>query len=458
MYDVIILGGGPGGYVAAIRAAQLGGKVLLIEKEHLGGVCLNKGCIPTKALLKCSGTYSAIKKSEMFGINVEGISFDFKKMMRRKQEVVTTLVNGIKGLMKANGIEVIKGEGNIIDPTHVSVNDKKYETANIIIATGSKPFVPNIKGVTSGNVLDSDGLLSIDTLPSSMVIIGGGVIGLEFGILLSELGCKVTIIEMMEDILFMADDDMIVEARNILASHKIEIITSARVSEIKDDVVIYEKGGQSISINCEKVLVASGRAPNIDMSQLDRLGINHERGKIATDERMKTNKEGIYAIGDVNGKYMLAHVASEEGIVAVENIFGHDKKISYKAVPQCIYLHPEFAWVGITEKEARNKGMDIEIGKFPMAANGKSLAEGDTSGFIKVIIDKKYKEIIGVHMVCAHATDMIAEAVLAMGLEATANEMINTIHPHPTVSEAVAESFNAALGRAIHLASGLKRK
>lgn len=449
-YDVAILGGGPGGYVAAIRAAQLGMKVLLIEKERLGGVCLNKGCIPTKTLLKCSSTYSAIKKSEMYGISVEGVKIDFKKIMARKQKVVTTLVNGIKGLMKANGVEVVEGEGKIVDATHITVNEENFEASNIIIATGSKPFIPNIKGIESKNVLDSDKLLSINELPQSMVIIGGGVIGLEFGVLLSELGCKVTIIEMMEDILFMADTDVIVEARGILTELGVEIIVSARVIEISGNGVVYEKDGQTYSVKGEKVLVASGRAPNVDIDQLNKLGIKHDRGKIVTDDRMRTNIKGIYAIGDVNGKYMLAHVASEEGIVAVVNISGNAKKMIYKTIPQCIYSHPEISWVGLTEKEARSKGYDVIIGKFPIAANGKSITEGDVRGFVKVVLDKKYKEILGVHLVCHNATDMIAEAVLAINMEATALEIAETIHPHPTVSEAIMEAFDVALGKPVH--------
>lgn len=450
-YDVAIIGGGPGGYVAAIKAAQSGGKVILVEKENLGGVCLNKGCIPTKALLKCSGMYKSLKKAEQFGIKIEGASFDFKKMMERKQQVVTTLVNGIKGLMKANGVEVVKGEGSIVDAGRISVNGVLYQTRNIIIATGSRPFMPNIKGSDSENVITSDALLSMDHLPASVVIIGGGVIGVEFAVLLGELGCKVTVVEMMDDVLFMADQDVIKEAKNILKANGVNIITSAKVTEIAGSRVLYEKEGKQHSVEGEKVLVAVGRIPNTDQNELNRLGIRHDRGKIETDAQMRTSVAGIYAIGDANGKYMLAHVASEEGIVAVENIFGHEAKMDYKAIPQCIYSHPEIAWAGMTEKEAAEKGFNIRAGKFPLAANGKSLAEGDTSGFIKVIVDTKYDEILGVHMICAHATDMISEGTLAISLEATAKEIAVTMHPHPTVSEALMEAALKAIGKAIHI-------
>lgn len=450
-YDVVILGGGPGGYVAAIKAAQLGGKVLLIEKENLGGVCLNKGCIPTKTLLKSSGMYKSIKESSRYGIDVEGVAFDFVRMMDRKNEVVMTLVNGIKGLLRANKVEVVKGEGKIIDPSHVKVGSTVYETSNIIIATGSRPFMPRIKGIESPNVLNSDGLLSIKELPSSMVIIGGGVIGIEFATLLSELGCKVTIVEMMDEILNMADDDVIEAVKGVLKENSVEIITSAKVCEINMQGVVYEKDNALHRVDAEKVLVASGRTPNTNAEELDALQVKHERGKILTNDKMETNIKGIYAIGDVNGKFMLAHVASEEGIVAVENIFGHEARMSYKSIPQCLYLHPEVAWIGMTERDAREKGYDVGLGVFPISANGKSLAEGDTRGFIKVIVDKKYNEVLGIHMVCSHATDMIAEGVLAINIEATAKEIALSIHPHPTVSEAVMEAANAALGKAIHI-------
>jgi dihydrolipoamide dehydrogenase len=450
-YDVVIIGGGPGGYVAAIKSAHLGGRVLLVEKEQLGGVCLNKGCIPTKTLLRCSGLYKTIQEAGRFGIGVEGVTLDFAKMMGRKREVVSTLVNGIKGLLKANGVDVVKGEGKILDASRVQVHDRIYEAGNIILATGSKPFIPGIKGSESPHVMDSDALLSMEKLPSSIAIIGGGVIGVEFAVLLSELGCKVTILEMMEEILAMADEDVIRELKKILRNNGVDIVTTAKVTEIQKDRVFFEKEGEVCSLTSEKVLVAVGRVPNTDAAELDRLSILHTNGKIHTDDKMRTNVPGIYAIGDVNGKYMLAHVASEEGIVAAETIFGQEAGMKYAHIPQCIYSHPEIAWVGLTEREAREKGYDVRIGKFPMSANGKSIAEGEASGFMKVITDSKYNEILGVHMVCSHATDMVSEATLALNLEATAVELAQSIHPHPTMSEALMEAAQAALvGKAIH--------
>jgi dihydrolipoamide dehydrogenase len=450
-YDVVIIGGGPGGYVAAIKAAQLGGRVLLAEKDTLGGVCLNRGCIPTKTLLKCSGMYKSLKKAEQYGILIVEPAFDFSKMMDRKQQVVSNLVKGINGLMKSNGIDVVRGLGQIIDRNHVQIDNKVFETKNIIIATGSRPFKPNIKGIDSPAVMDSDALLSMEAVPESMVIIGGGVIGIEFAILLEELGCKVTILEMMDNILNMADEEIIKECRGILKANRIEVVTSARVVEIDGGSVTYEKEGGRKTVTGEKILVSTGRVPNTDQTELDTLGIRHRRGFIETDDRLHTSIAGIYAIGDVNGKYMLAHVASEEGITAVETIFGHEAEISYQNIPQCIYSHPEIAWVGLTEKEAREMGYDVATGKFPLSANGKSQADGDTTGFIKLVTDKKYGEILGAHMVCAHATDMISECTLALRLESTAADLASMMHPHPTVSEALSEAALKSIGKALHI-------
>lgn len=450
-YDVAILGGGPGGYVSAIRAAQLGLKVLLVEKENLGGVCLNKGCIPTKTLLKCSGMFMNMKESEKFGISVENIGFDFEKMMARKEVVVKTLVKGVESLIRANGIELVKGEGSIIDPGTVRVDKSDYTTGNIIIATGSKPAVPNIKGVNDDCVLDSDELLSMKSLPPSITIIGGGVIGIEFSVLLSELGCKVNIVEMFEEILINLDHDIVKLIGSILERYKINVITSAKVLEIDSGKVTFEKNGTLGTLQSDKVLLAVGRSPNINKNELDRLRIKHDNGRIDTNERMETNVKGIYAIGDVTGKYMLAHAASKEGIVAAENISGLYSKMNYKAIPQCIYIHPEVACVGMTEKEARENRCEISTGMFPLHANGKSVAEGDYNGFIKIVSEKSTGEILGVHMVCPHAADMISECVLAMNVEATAKDVADAVHPHPTVSEAVMEAAHAAFGRAIHV-------
>lgn len=451
VFDVAILGGGPGGYVAAIKAAQLGLKVLLIEREKLGGVCLNRGCIPTKTLLKCSETFKSMKDSERYGIYAEKVRLDFGKMMARKDEVVKTLISGIESLVRSNGIEFVKGEGRIINPGTVRVGSTDYSARNIIIATGSRSVVPNIEGIHDSCVLDSDAVLSMKSLPSSVSIIGGGVIGVELGIMLSELGCSVNIIEMLDEILSNFDCDIVQKAKRMLVNNKIGVFTGARVTKIDSGRVTFEMDGKTQTIQSERVLIATGRVPNTEKSELDRLGIKHNNGRIETNDRMQTNVSGIYAIGDVNGKFMLAHVASAEGIVAAGNIAGQDLKMNYSAVPQCVYTHPEIACVGMTEKEAKEKGYTVKIGRFPLSANGKSVSEGKTDGMVKIISDDSTGEILGVHMMCSHATEMISESVLAMNLEATVKEIAGTIHPHPTVSEAIMEAALAADGRPIHI-------
>lgn len=450
-YDIGIIGGGPGGYTAAIRASQLGGRILLIEKENMGGVCLNKGCIPTKSLLNCSHLYKSICKASEYGINTESPTFDFEKMMEKKEKVVKMLVNGVGSLMKSNNITVVKGTGLITDRNHIKVGNDIYEVKNIIIATGSVPSRPKIKGIDSNSVISSDEFLSMKKFPSSMIIIGGGIIGVEFGFLLSELGCKVTILEMMENILCRADSEIIEEVAAILQRNGIEIITSARICAINGNQVEYEKNGTKNNIEAEKILISSGRIPNVNIEELNMLGIKHTNGMIETNMKMQTNIPGIFAIGDVNGKYMLAHVASSEGIVAAENIFNIDSKMNYKNIAQCLYIYPEVAWIGITEEEAIHKGMDIVTGKFPVYANGKSLIEGERYGFIKFVADRKHNEILGVHMLCTRATDLIAEAALAINLEAATEDIGKTIHPHPTISEAIMEAANIISNKAINI-------
>jgi dihydrolipoamide dehydrogenase len=450
VYDVAVIGGGPGGYSAAVKASQMGGKVLLIEKEHLGGTCLNKGCIPTKTLLKCSKLYKSIKDAARFGIKVEGASIDFGSMMARKDEVVLTLRNGLKGLMKRNGVEVITGEGHIAAPGRVSVDNEMFEAKNIIIATGSRSIHPKIEGIESGNVADSEALLNAKELPSSIVIIGGGVIGLEFALLFSELGTAVTIIEMMESILSMADEDVIKGTEKILKDNSIKYETAAKVVKINGNEVCYQKNGQCYSVSGDKILIASGRAPNTDVSVLDRLGIRHDRGRILTDKHMKTNVQGIYAIGDVNGKAMLAHTAYAEAHIAVDNIFGIPSEMNYSIIPSCIYLHPEISWTGLTEKEARSKGFDIVTEMLPIGGNGRAHAEGETFGMIKIICNARDGEILGVHMICPGSSDMISECSVAMGMEATAEELARAVHPHPSFSETLMEAA-IAISRKLNL-------
>lgn len=462
MYDVAIIGGGPGGYVAAVKAAQLGLKTVLFEQERLGGVCLNKGCIPTKTLLKSAEVYHTIKNASVFGIKASGCEVDFAAVMKRKNEVVARLTSGVGALLKANGVEVVKKLATILSNSEIQAGETVYSAKNIIIASGSKPMLPPIKGIDSPSVLTSDELLSIDHIPASIVIVGGGVIGVEFAFLLSEFGCKVTIVEMLDSVIAMADADVCAIMTKMLLARGIVLICGAKVVEIGKNGLIYEKDGKSAQVEAQSVLVSVGRVPNSDFAVLDKLGIKHERGKITTDERLKTSVRGIYAIGDVNGKWMLAHKASAEGIVAVENIAAeilsardifsaeHSAVMHYDRIPQCIYTTPEIAWVGLTEKQARDLKLDIKCASFPMSANGKSMAEGNTTGFVKLISDAKTGELLGAHLVCAHATDMISEIVLGMNAEVCAQDIAKTIHPHPTVSESIMEAAEALIGKAIH--------
>ncbi|HYE68832.1 MAG TPA: dihydrolipoyl dehydrogenase [Anaerovoracaceae bacterium] len=450
MYDVAIIGGGPGGYVAAIRAAQKGLSTLLFEKEKLGGVCLNKGCIPTKALLKSAAIYSSAKNSGKYGIRCENTSFDWSEVMNHKNGIVETLVGGVDLLIQANKIELVHGEATFVDSKTISANGNVYHVKNMIIATGSEPILPPIEGIDNKIVITSDQMLALPALPQKLVIVGGGVIGIEFAYLLRTFGVQVTIIEMLDSILFNADADVIKAVTKDLKKTGMTIIESAKVKKIQDTSVIYEKDGTTYEVEADRVLISTGRKSSIDVSVLERLGIKHNKGMIQTNEKLETNLPGVYAIGDVNGKSMLAHTASEEGITAVENICGEEKKMDYKWIPQCIYMDTEIAWVGLTEKEALKEQHELQIGIFPMAANGKSLIEGKTTGLIKIIADKKYGQVLGAHLYCAHATDMIGEVVLAMEAECCIEDIAGCIHAHPTVSEGIMEAANAVFGQAIH--------
>lgn len=452
-FDLIVIGGGPGGYVAAIKAAQLGKKTCIIEKEHYGGVCLNEGCIPTKALLRSAEALKEVKNCSKFGV-VEAVvadaKLDMKKVQKRKAQIVRQLVGGVQSLLKGNNVTTIDGIGSFVDKNTVAVGDKKYTAENIIIATGSKVKMLPIKVSDKANVLTSKEALNLDYILNDIVIVGGGVIGIEFAYFFNSIGTKVTVIEFLDRILPMVDGEITAQVTKMLTKEGITIHTSARVSEVKEDAVLFEKDGKIVEVTASAVLMAVGRAANTDGLNLEAVGVKTVRGAVETNLKLQTNVSNIYAVGDVNGKAMLAHTASMEGIVAVENIFGHDKELDYNKIPSAIYIQPEIASVGMTEEQAREKYKNVKVGKFPMLANGKAKVAGEEAGTIKVIIDGKLGEILGVHMYCIHATDMITEAVVAMNLEATAEEIINSIHPHPTVSEAIHEAFHAAIDKAIH--------
>lgn len=453
-YDVIVLGGGPGGYVAAIMVSQLGAKTALVEKEFVGGVCLNVGCIPTKTLLRNASVFDTIRNAEKFGVTLDqqSVKVDWTQMIKRKDQVVKQLTGGVKTLLKKNNVTVYDGFGEVNSPQEVTVNGEKLTTKKIILATGSSPILPPIDGLKesleSGFAMTSTELLSIDRIPEKLVIVGGGVIGVEFASLFNTLGSEVTILERAEDILLMTDDEVRQAMRKTLERRGVKIHTGANVIGFKNGKVTYEKDGQTVDVDATVSLVSIGRRPNL--SGLEALNLETTRQGVVTNERMETNVPNVYAIGDLNGKHMLAHVASAEGIVAAKNAMGIEATINYNVVPSAVYSFPEIAQVGLTEKEAREQGIDPIVSSFPLAANGKALAEGDADGFVKLIADPTYGEVIGVHIIGPHATDLISEGVVTMALEGTIEDLAQAIHPHPTISEIVMEAAHVALGHPIH--------
>jgi len=458
--DVAIIGGGPGGYVAAIKAAHLGLKAVLIEKDKLGGACLNRGCIPTKALVGTAELLNQLQRAKEFGIQVKEYSYDFPAIMKRKEMIAKRMSSGVGQLMKANQIRVIQGEGNILEPGVVEViniEGKKelIKTENIIIATGSSVMKIPIPGLENEGVIDSDGALSLSELPTKMIIIGGGVIGIEFAGIFKAMGVEVTVVEMLPRILLPIDEEIANRLAFILKRQGIKILTNSKVEGIEKTnqnfkVLISNPEGKQ-RLETEKVLLAAGRVPDFGNINVQKLGIELEGRAIKVDQKMRTNIPGIYAVGDVVGKIMLAHVASREGIVAVENISGKEVLMDYKVVPNCVFSLPEVASVGLNEEEARKKYDQIKVSKFPYLANGKALGMGETEGMVKIIADSDTSELLGLHILGAHASDLIAEGTLALSMEATAEEIVNTIHAHPTLAETIAEAAEGIIGKPIHL-------
>ena len=455
-YDVAVIGAGSGGYEAAIKSAQLGKRTCIIENTYFGGTCLNVGCIPTKALIQTAERYAAVKEAAKFaiqGVEPDRVTVDMKALQQRKATVVKTLVNGVKGLLRGNQVTVVEGTASFLDPHTLSAGGQKITAENIIIATGSKVFMPPfITQEGENNLVTSTEALDLDHVPGSVAVIGGGVIGVEFAFLLNKLGSKVTVLELMDHILPMVDTEVSAMAQKRMAKDGITFCLGAKVSKVKDNTVYYELDGKAQSVSADMVLMAVGRTPNTDGLNAEAIGLEFDRKAIKTDAHLRTNIPGIYAIGDVNGKVMLAHTASHEGMVALADICGHGEAMNYDRIPSCIYLEPEIACIGLTETQAREQyGDNLKIGKFNMVANGKSLIAGDTDGLFKVIVAADTGEILGVHLYGQHVTDMIGEISVAMTAEATAEEVIASIHPHPTVNEALGEAFMAAWnGRAIN--------
>jgi dihydrolipoyl dehydrogenase len=452
-FDVVVIGGGPSGYVAAIRAAQVGGKVAVVEKSELGGTCLNRGCIPTKTFLKNAEIIEGIEMSSKRGIILENEKFtiDMPKVVSLKNEIVKTLTNGVQGLLKSNSIKIFKGVGKINKDKDVVINGEKVlRTNKIILAGGSKVGSVNIPGIESKRVLTSDDILDLKELPKSLAVIGGGVVGVELGQAYLSFGSEVTVIEMMDRIVPGVDREASETLRKALEKKGMKILTSSKIKEIIDEGdKLRIKLEDKEDVVAEKALLSIGRVP--DLEAVGELDLEMERGKIKVDKYMETSVKGVYAPGDINGIKMLAHAAFRMGEVAAENaILGNHRKIKLETTPSAIYTIPEVGMAGLTEEEAKEK-YDINVGKFAFVGNGRALASGDTTGFVKVIADKKYGEILGVHIVGQSAAEIINEASSLMAMEITVDEVIKTIHGHPTFSEALFEACADVLGEAIHL-------
>jgi len=457
--QIAILGGGPAGYIAALRASQLGASVILIEEKALGGVCLNRGCIPTKALLKTSEVSNTIKKSNEFGIESSISDINWNISNKRKNRVVKNLNMGLEHLLPAKNIKIIKGKGYIKDTKKISVTTVEEEVEisaeKIIITTGSKPLIPNILGINFQGILTSNEALNFIEIPKNIVIIGAGAIGLEFATMFSSVGSKVTIIEMKDKILPYEDNELSNELLKIMKRQGITFKLSSYVKEFKqtDDglEVIYSEKDKESSLQCEKVLIAIGRKLNSESEELINLGLNIKNNAIIVNENMETNIKGIYAAGDVIGGKLLAHLAFIEGKVAAENALGIKSRVNYNAVPACVYTNPEVASVGINEEEAKKRGIDIRVGRFNFRNNGRALTLGEREGFVKIIIDKD-NTIIGCQILGVNASELISEITLAITLKAKADVLADMIHPHPSLSEAIWEACADAVGRSLHKA------
>ncbi|HEY3366586.1 MAG TPA: dihydrolipoyl dehydrogenase [Symbiobacteriaceae bacterium] len=458
MFDLIVIGGGPGGYVCAIRAAQLGGRVALVEEGALGGTCLNRGCIPTKALLESARRYSEIREAAQFGINVSGVTLDFAKVVARQRQVVSALRNGVGGLLSSNGVEVKNGRGNLAGPGKVSVTapDGKVEVLEskaIVLATGSVPAMPPIPGSNLPGVLNSDSALSLEVLPASMVIIGGGVIGMEFASYLSAFGVAVTVLEMLPAILPGQDGEVVAEAAKLLKRKKIAIETGVKVKEIKPGLVVAAElpSGEVREFPAEQVLIATGRRPSLGGIDAAAHGIALNGRAVKVDEYLRTTAPGVFAIGDVTGS-ALAHAASSQGLVAAEAAMGQGHRpYDGRLMPGVIFTDPEIASIGLTEAAARATDKRVVTAKFPLSAIGKALASGHKDGFVKIVAEEEYGEILGVHVIGAHASDLIHEGVVALNLECTVDELAHMIHAHPTMSEAIMEAVHGLVGGFVHL-------
>ncbi|GAA3955942.1 dihydrolipoyl dehydrogenase [Hymenobacter algoricola] len=460
-FDLVVIGSGPGGYVAAIRASQLGLKVGVVERESLGGICLNWGCIPTKALLKSAQVYEYLQHAQDYGLKAGELSFDFNAVVQRSRGVADGMSKGINFLFKKNKIETVLGTGKLLAPGQVEVTradgtKETVEAKHIILATGARSRqLPNLP-IDDVKIIGYRKAMTMEALPKRMVVVGSGAIGVEFAYFYRTMGTEVTIVEFLPRIVPVEDEEVSRQMEKSFKKIGINILTSAEVTSVDTAgdgckvTVKTAKGDQQI--DCDVVLSAVGVSTNLENLGLEELGITVEKGRLVVDDFYQTNVPGIYAIGDIVPGPALAHVASAEGIICVEQITGHHPEpLNYQNIPGCTYAQPEIASVGLTEAEAKKQGYDVLVGKFPFSASGKASAAGAKDGFVKVIFDKKYGEWLGAHMIGANVTEMIAEVVVARKLETTGHEIIKSVHPHPTMSEAIMEAAAAAYGEVIHL-------
>lgn len=460
-YDVVVLGAGPGGYVSAIRAAQLGAKTAIIEKNKVGGTCLNVGCIPTKALMKNVEILHYIDAGKKRGIKVKGeLELDYAKAVKAKDKAVKQLVNGVTGLLGSNEITMYQGmgivkAGNKIEVAAENGDVETIEYGKLILATGSSPKMPPIPGADLEGVMTSEGFLSITEVPEKLVVIGAGVIGCELATVFKAYGSQITMVEMMDKPVAILDSDVANYMEGILTQQGIDLKLGKQVKRIARndagslDVTIADKDGNEEVVSGDKVLISIGRGPNV--AGLDELGLETERGYVVVNDKLETSAKDVYAIGDVTGKKLLAHVASEMGVVAAENAMGDSKTMDLSIVPSCLYTIPEVGCVGMSEKEAKDAGYDVICGKFPLVACGKAVATGDTEGMFKIVADKKTRKVLGAHLVGKSATELVAEMAAYMKMNATVDDVVDTIHAHPTISESIAEAARDIDNCTIHM-------
>jgi dihydrolipoamide dehydrogenase len=457
--DIAVIGAGPGGYVAALRAAQLGAKVAVVEKDRVGGVCLNWGCIPTKTLLRSAEVLALAREASDYGVVVADARLDWTAAQKRKDGVVRRLTGGVKLLLDKAGVRLLAGTARFVSPSVLEVlqdgGAERVVAKTYIVAAGSRPASLPIPGLEGPGVLTSDAALCLESLPESMLIVGAGPIGVEFATLFQACGVQVTLVEVLPRVLPTLEAELGAEVDRALKKARVRVHTASKVSKVEAHggrhVVTIQGGSQEVTVEVEKVLLAVGRRPNVEELGLSEVGIEAARGGIHVDGHLRTMAPHVYAVGDVTGGILLAHVAMHEGIVAAENALGRERMMNYNAVPRCVFTRPEVATVGLTEDAARQQGYDVQVGRFPFRANGKALAQGEHDGLVKVVAESKYGQVLGVHIVGPHASDLIQEGTLALMLESTLGDLEATIHPHPSLSEAIAEAGLAAQGHALHI-------